>query len=124
MSNQKHNQQDNQDLRRSYCETLKEYKHTLRTNREQHINSQLTVIEESLKTNNFWDNWNSLNKSQHDELAIQNGDIWRDHYEKLYNKIIENTEQKCICKKLENLELAIKDFLEPTGLPNHKTRIT
>ena len=70
LSNQKHRQPDESDVRLSYYEQLKQYKNTLRKKKEQFTKKQLETIEESLDSNNFW---NTLNKKQHEEHAE-----WRD----------------------------------------------
>jgi hypothetical protein len=57
LSNQKHRDPNNGELRLQYCETLKLYKRTLRNKKAQYNSKQLTLIEESKKTNNFWQNW-------------------------------------------------------------------
>jgi hypothetical protein len=62
ISNQKHRDPDNKNIRLRYVETLKQYKHTLRTKKEQHIRSLLAVTEESIESNHFWENWNKVNK--------------------------------------------------------------
>ncbi len=41
LSNQKHRQPNNADLRHQYCEELKQYKNTLRKTREKYIQNQL-----------------------------------------------------------------------------------
>ena len=51
VSNQKHREPDNNNMRLQYGETLKQYKHTLRTEKEQHIRNQMDGIEESIETN-------------------------------------------------------------------------
>ena len=117
LSNQKHREPDNQNTRQQYCETLKQYKNTVRRKRNLHIRSQLQDIEDSIKTNNFWDNWNKLNKQKQDELPIQNGDIWVNHFSKLFGPIEKNNEQRQIHDKLKNLESIIKDYQTPLDSP-------
>ena len=117
LSNQKHREPDNQNTRQQYCETLKQYKNTVRRKRNLHIRSQLQDIEDSIKTNNFWDNWNKLNKQKQDELPIQNGDIWVNHFSKLFGPIEKNSEQRQIHDKLRNLESIIKDYQTPLDSP-------
>ena len=119
LSNQKHRDALNPDLRLSYCETLKHYKRTLRTKKALYTQKQLTLIEESLNTNTFWENWKTLNKSKPEELAIQNGDVWTGHFKTLYKTIHLNTEseQNHIQEKLQSLELAIKDNQNPLDSP-------
>ena len=38
---------------------------------EQHVRNQLNVIEESIDSNYFWENWKTLNKQQHKELQLK-----------------------------------------------------
>ncbi len=66
------NNPNNAEIRHLSCETLKQYKHTLRTKKAQYTQKQLTIIEKSVNTNQFWDNWNNLKKTDHEELPIQN----------------------------------------------------
>jgi GTPase involved in cell partitioning and DNA repair len=72
ISNKKHRDPGNKYRPIHYGGTLKQYKHALITKTEQHIRNQLDVIEESIESNHFWENWNKLNKPHHEELAIQN----------------------------------------------------
>ncbi len=99
-----------------YSETLKQYKHTLRTKKAQYTQKQLTIIEKSVNTNQFWENWNNLKKTDHEELAIQNGES---HFQTLFNKVQTNTNCKQIqrIKQLEKLELTIKDNQNPLDFP-------
>ena len=55
-----------------YGESLKQYRNTLRKKIEQHVRNQLNAIEESIESNQFWKNWNTLNKQQREEQPIQN----------------------------------------------------
>lgn len=97
LSNQKHRQPDDPDLRLSYYNELRKYKSTL-GKKGQFIQNQLETIEHSLNSNDFWNNLNTLNKKQHEELAIQNGDVWKSHFENLYSKCGINPEQTQIEK--------------------------
>ena len=54
LSNQRHRDPNNGELCLHYCETLKLNKRTLRTRKAQYNIKQLTLIEESINTNNFW----------------------------------------------------------------------
>ena len=113
LSNQKHRDPDNENTRLQYWEKLKQYKNTVRQKRDQHTRNQLQIIEDSIQTNSFWENWNKLNKPKQDELPIQNGDIWVNHFSSLFGPIESNKEQKQIQDKLKNLESAIKDYQNP-----------
>ncbi|XP_037603419.1 uncharacterized protein LOC119475038 isoform X2 [Sebastes umbrosus] len=77
LSNQKHRQPDDPELRLQYWETLKLYRRTLRTKREQHAQHQLDIMEESIDSNTFWKKWHSFSKPHKEELDIQNGEIWK-----------------------------------------------
>ena len=113
LSNQKHRDPENQNTRIHYGETLKQYKNTIREKRNQHTRNQLQEIEDSIQTNRFWENWNRLNKQKQDELPIQNGDTWVNHFTSLFGPIEKNEEQKQIKDKLLKLESAIKDYQNP-----------
>lgn len=117
LSNLKHRDPDNQDTRLQYGETLKHYKNTIRKKKYQHIKNQLQDIEESIKTNNFWENWNKLNKERHEELHIQNGDLWVNHFSSLFGPIQNNEQQNHIQDKLQCLESTIKDYQNPLDSP-------
>ena len=109
----------NIDIRLLYCDTLKHYKRTLRIKKTQYTHKQLSLIEESMNTNQFWEKWNKLKKSKPVELAIQNGDIWVNHFETLYKTLPNNPDpnQNQIITKLNELELAIKDNQNPLDSP-------
>lgn len=113
MSNQKHRQPDNPELRLQYWETLRVYRKTLRTKKEQHVRHQLQIIEESIDSNDFWKKWHSFSKPQKEELAIQNGDIWKNHFESLYTAVPLNSAQNNLLNKLQILESVIKDNQNP-----------
>lgn len=69
------------------------------------------------KSNHFWKHWNTLNKSYHQELAIQNGDVWINHISNLFSNIDNNQEQNAMCEKLRVLESTIKDYQNPLDSP-------
>ena len=119
LSNQKHREPGNIDVRLLYCDTLKQYKRTLRIKKTQYTQKQLTLIEESIKTNRFWKQWNNLKKSKSAELAIQNGDIWVNHFETLFQHPPSDPDpiQNQIITKLNELESAIKDNQNPLDSP-------
>ncbi len=50
LSNQKHRQPDNPDLRLHYCEALKQYKATLRRKKAQFLQNQFEEIEKSINS--------------------------------------------------------------------------
>ncbi len=110
---------NNAEIRHLYCATLKQYKHTLRTKKAQYTQKQLTIIEKSVNTNQFWDTWNNLKKTDHEELPIQNGEIWENHFQTLFNKVQTDTncEQNQTINQLEKLELTIKDNQNPLDFP-------
>ncbi len=117
LSNQKHRDADNENIRHLYHEKLKQYRNTLRKKKEQNTKSQLKDIEESLESNHFWKHWNTLNKSYHQELAIQNGDVWINHFSNLFSNIENNREQNAMYEKLRVLESTIKDYQNPLDSP-------
>jgi cyclopropane fatty-acyl-phospholipid synthase-like methyltransferase len=69
LSNQKHRDPENLNLRLHYGESLKQYRNTLRKKKEQHVRNQLNVIEESIDSNHFWENWNTLNNNMKSYLS-------------------------------------------------------
>ncbi len=69
LSNQKHREPQNADIRFLYSETLKLYKRTVRLKKQEYNHQQLAQIEERINTNNFWHPWKHLKKPQHQELA-------------------------------------------------------
>ena len=95
LSNQKHRDPDNNNIRLHYYETLKHYRNTIRRKRDQHARNQINQIEESIDSNHFWENWNTLNKRKREELSNQNGDLWVNHFSNLFGPIVKNKEQTC-----------------------------
>ena len=89
----KNRDSNNQNIHFHYYDTLKEYKHTLRAKKDQHTRIQLSEIKESLESNEFCQKWNTLNKTQQDQLAIQNGSIWMNYFTELYSNIAKNSDQ-------------------------------
>jgi len=67
LSNQKHRDADNENIRHLYHEKLKQYRNTLRKKKEQNTKSQLRETEEYLESDQFWKHWNTLNKPYHPE---------------------------------------------------------
>ena len=59
LSNQKHRDTENLSLRLHHSESLKQYRNTLWKKKGQHVGNQLNVVEESLDSNHFWENWNT-----------------------------------------------------------------
>ena len=110
VSNLKRRNPDSQELRCSYCETLKQYKNTLRTKKEQYLQNQLQLTEASLGSNQFWENWNFFTKKQFIEQPIQNGDTWKNHFEDLYRKQPRNQAQEQNSEKLNDPERVIKNY--------------
>ena len=117
LSNQKHRDPDNNNIRLHYYETLKQYRNTIRRKRDQHARNQINQIEESIDSNHFWENWNTLNKRKREELSIQNGDLWVNHFSNLFGPIVKNKEQTHIQDKLQTLESVIKDYQNPIDSP-------
>ena len=118
LSNHKHRDPNNMNIRLLYCERLKKYKHTLRSKKAQYTKKHLQVIEQSINSNNFWTNWNNLKQKRPEELAIQNGEIWTNHFQTLFQNInlTTNLEQHHIHQKLTQLEYTIKDNQNPIDL--------
>ena len=73
-----------------YSTILKQNRNTLRKKKEQHIRNQLNVIEESIDSNHFWENW----KKQ--IVIYQNGDVWVNHFKTYIYFITKNKQQKHI----------------------------
>ncbi|XDV43935.1 hypothetical protein PO909_012319 [Leuciscus waleckii] len=117
LANQKHRQPDDSDLRLHYCEELKTYKNTLRKKKEQYIQNQLKTIEDSVQSNSFWDNWNHLNNKKHEQITIQDGDTWKNHFEQLYSKLDMNINQTQIYEKLNHIENIIGKHQNPLDYP-------
>lgn len=56
--------------------------------------------------------WNNFNTKEPHALPIQNGDIWRAHFESLYKDIpinVINSDQQIIKENLQRLEETIKN---------------
>ena len=93
LSNQKHWDPDNNNIRLRYYETLKQYRNTIRRKRDQHARNQINQIEESIDSNHYWKNLNKFNKQKLEELSIPNGDLWVNHFSNLFGPTIKNKEQ-------------------------------
>nr|WPH61295.1 reverse transcriptase [Somniosus microcephalus] len=120
ISNQKHRQPNNPDLRTRYNETLKRYKHTIRNKTQNYTHKILEEIENSTNPKQFWEMWNNLSTTQLQALPIQDGDIWRTHFENLYKDIPineTNPSQHQVTEKLHTLEATIKDNQNPLDSP-------
>ncbi len=118
LSNQKHRQPDNPDLRLQYCEALKQYKATLRRKKAQILQNQFEEIEKSINSHKFWDKWKLLYKPNQEILAIQDGETWKTHFQELYSPTeILNSNQNEIINKLDNLERSIKANQNPLDFP-------
>lgn len=124
LSNQKHRDPDNQNIRLQYDDVLKQYKYTLKTKKEQHTKNQLCEIEESLESNRFWEKWNTINKNQKDELALQDGNTWTNHFRDLYSNITKNSDQNNIYNKWKTLESALKKNQNPLDYPITEQELT
>ena len=72
---------------------------------------EINVIEESIGSNHFWENWITLNK--HKELSIQNGDVWVNHFSNLFGPITKDKQQKHIHDQIQIVESTIKDYQNP-----------
>ncbi len=114
LANQKHRQPDSSDLCLHYYEELKKYK--IHSERTVHPN-QLKTIEESVHSNSFWDNRNLLIKKNHEEITIQNGNTWKNHFKKRNGKINMSTEQAQIYEKLKHIEYTIGKYQNPLDYP-------
>ena len=113
LANEKHRQPNNLDLRTRYYEMLSKYKHTIRKKKQNYTHKKLDDIENAINQNQFWDMYNNFNTKQAQALPIQNGDIWRAHFENLYKDIPINSDQNTINEKLRALEETIKDNQNP-----------
>jgi hypothetical protein len=69
--------------------------------RDQRVRNQINQSEESLDSNHFWENWNTLNKQKLKELSVQNADIWVNHFFNLFGPILKNKEQTHIQDQLQ-----------------------
>lgn len=79
----------------------------------------MRVIEKSIDTNQFWDNWGC--RAHHEELAVQNGEMWENHFQSLFEKVEAgaNCKQNQINKPLEELEFIIEDSQKSLDVITH-----
>ena len=108
VSNLKHKNPDSQELRLSYCETLKQYKITLRTKKEQYLQNHLQLIEESLGSNQSWKIWTYLPRN-----CTTNSPFKMEIYGKIILKITIENSQSWYSEKLKDLERVIKMMKPP-----------
>ncbi len=120
LSNLKHKEPYNADIRTEYCSKLKQYKDTIRAKKQHHLTKSLQEIEHSVNHNQFWDMWNNLSTTKPQDLPIQDGDIWTKHFENLYKEIppkqlINNSDR--IKHSLQTYEDTIKNNQNPLDFP-------
>ncbi len=70
ISDQKHRQPENKDLRLLYCEAPRQYKTTLHRKTAQFLQDQFEEIEKSINSNKFWEKFQLLHKSNQEDLAF------------------------------------------------------
>lgn len=107
LSNKKHRNPTNLDLRLKYLDALKQYKKLLKSKKSQFMTSKLEQIEEAIDSNSFWKIWHQLdNTKRKDSIAITNGNIWKHHFEELYTykESQLNQSQKEMIGRLKELE--------------------
>ena len=121
VSNNKHRDPDNADLRIAHSTLQKKYKQTLKKKKQDLISKNLQQLEEALQENSFWETWKNIGSApRKNNLHIQNGDIWLNYFKDLYKNIPEEAltvEQKDIIKRLNDMEEKIKDFQNPLDVP-------
>ena len=93
------------------------HKYRIQIKKEQKVRNQLNVIEESIDSNHFWENWKTLNKKQHEELSNQNGDVWVNRFSNRFGPITKNKEKKHIHDQIQILESTIKYYQNPLNSP-------
>ena len=109
----KNRDQENLRLRLRYGESLKQYRNTLRKKKEHHVRNQINVTEESIHI--------LTTSGKIDEISIQNGDIWINHFSNLFDSRTKNKQQKHIHDQIQILESTVKDYQNP---PKKLTAIT
>ena len=65
-----------------------------------------------MESNHFWEN-----KQQHEELSVQNGDVWVNHFSNMFGPITKNKQQKHIHDQIQILESTIKIYQNPLDSP-------
>ena len=113
LSNQKLRNPSNTDVCLLYCDMLKLYTRTLKTKKAQYTLKQLTIIEESINTNKFWENWKNLNKTKPNEPVIQDGDIWINHFKILYSNIHIKSDSEQFFLNLKQIRIGHQRLTEP-----------
>jgi len=120
IANEKHRQPNNPALRIRYNDILNKYKCTIRNKKQNYTHRKLEDIENAINQDQFWNMWNKFNTKPQQALPIQNGDIWKTHFENLYKYIpIKQIrpEQNFVKEKLQILEQTIKDNQNPLDSP-------
>ncbi len=75
--------------------------HTPPEKKAQFLQDQFEEIAKSINLNKFWDKWKLLYKSNQEDLAIQDGEIWKNHFQELYSSTeVQNSLIKT--KKIKN----------------------
>lgn len=125
LSNKKHRDPANQQIRATYQETLKLYKSLLIQKKTDHIKIKINKIEEAIDQNSFWDLWNNLDKSKEAKhLPIYDPKIWTEHFRKLYSLNEPTLAQKHLTSQLNNLEFTRKDQLDHLDKPIELPELT
>ena len=70
-----------------------------------------------MEFNHSWEHLNTLNKQQHEELSIPNGNVWINHFSNILGPITKYKQQKQIHDQIKILESAFKDFQNPLDSP-------
>ena len=78
-------------------------------------------IEDYIDKNQFWEHWNKLSNRNMHNLAIQDCNTWKSHFENLYQENITKhsqfgTEQNQ--RKTTNPRINYQKQSEPTWLPH------
>jgi len=120
LSNLKHKEPNNTDLRTEYFSKLKIYKDTIRVKKQHHLTKSIEELEHSINQNQFWDMWNNLSTAKPQDLPIQDGEIWTNHFENLYREIPSkqlNDNYNRIKLNLQTYEETIKNNQNPLDFP-------
>lgn len=107
LSNRKHRDPANEDIRLEYITALKHYKKLLRLKKTEFMSSKLDQIEDAIDNNSFWNLWHKLdNSKKNNPLPLTNGKIWKQYFEELYTSKDDpiNKEQLKILKQLQEKE--------------------
>lgn len=114
ISNRKHRNPENEDIRKEYHDSLKTFKRLLKKKREDFQNSKVDeLLNCESNSQNFWQILKSANDncdSKESDAASISPKEWVNHFEKLHSDVTDmSSEQNRVLQNFEMNETVMKD---------------